>query len=141
MQWATQVACLNDILYYGTFFQFLGHVESYKCVCASLFNALPVWQDIFDRCSRLKYSIFSICIVFKLSKRDRIYCCQHLLPTPKSQEDTTLKETSPQFVTSSIKNKRYPTWFCWWKDSFTMNSKQLPYILLYSIFKIILSKP
>ena len=51
---------------------FLVQTESYKRMLAFLFDALPVWQDNFARCLSLKYSIFSICSVIKLSIFDRI---------------------------------------------------------------------
>jgi len=52
----------------------LVQAESYKCVFAFLFDALPVWQDNFARCLSLKYFILSIRFVIKLhvSTFDRI---------------------------------------------------------------------
>ena len=65
-------------------------------------------------------------IVLKtLLKRDRIYCYQYLL---QSQKITVPKETSQQFVSTSIRNKGFPDNFCWGKELFTMAMMQLHYI-------------
>ena len=50
----------------------LVQADSYKRVFAFLFDALPVSQDTFARFFSLKYLIFSICFVIKLSTVDRI---------------------------------------------------------------------
>ena len=46
--------------------------ESYKRVFAFIFDAPPESQDTFAQRLSLKYSIFSICFVIKLSPFDKI---------------------------------------------------------------------
>jgi len=65
-------------LIYGTLFPYFNAGESHKSVFVFLFNAFPVCQDTFDRCMSLKYLIFNICFVLRLSTLDRIYSVPYI---------------------------------------------------------------
>lgn len=76
LQLSAPLACLVYSIQLWNLISILVFRWSQIDVKSCLFNALAVEQDTYSRCNCLKYLIFSICVVLKLSKRDSVYCFQ-----------------------------------------------------------------